>query len=80
MAKREVYICDGQGCHAVLLKIGDGFVLRGSILSSGTGAEQTTVMASPSMDTEVALCKSCMMLHLEAHIAQATDAKSETQG
>lgn len=53
--KREIHVCDGEGCGKPLLSHSDGLVFKGE-LTSPTGEK---VFEAPA-DQEVALCWSCL--------------------
>jgi 2-methylcitrate dehydratase PrpD len=66
--KRDVYICDTEGCGAVLLEPEDGFVLRGALLDSGATGNQQVVLGSTSGDDDdTALCRGCLLNTLDSH-------------
>lgn len=87
--KREVYVCDNEGCGAVMLNPEDGFVLKGVLLDAGTGMKEkillgteSTVGDAPPPDGSghgVALCRGCMK-NLIDHQPSPTETPVPTVG
>ncbi len=68
MARRNVFICDEQGCGAVLVHADDGFVFHGIVRNTDIENTSTTLIglpAAPSTDPpETVLCKDCCIKRL----------------
>jgi hypothetical protein len=70
MARRNVYICDGADCGAVLVRPEDGFLIQGPIKTTSIDGEAKTLvepkyltgtLASEGPPSETALCKECLL-------------------
>lgn len=69
MAKKTVFICDGNECGAVLVNPEDGFVLSGVIRTTTITGEATQILTSGSdVTTEISLCRECMAKALGLHL------------
>jgi hypothetical protein len=71
VARRNVFICDGAQCGAVLVRPDDGFLILGAIKTTDIDAEPKTLVdpkaqlgSNPELGAtpgpETALCKMCM--------------------
>jgi hypothetical protein len=60
MAKKEMYICDGPACGAVLLHPEDGFIVRGQVLTGVTGVDQKILIDKTEDNPETVLCRECL--------------------
>lgn len=76
MAKRTVYICDGDDgkCGAVLVNADDGFIFTGNV-KNAAGTPFITQPAKKDGDTEepeTALCTECVSKKLGLPLAPTT--------
>jgi hypothetical protein len=65
MAKRTVYICDGDQCGAVLVHPEDGFVIVGAVKAIAIEGDPKVLISTPSSSqpdivTETSLCRECL--------------------
>ena len=70
MARRNVFICDGADCGAVLVRPDDGFLIMGPIKNTDIDATPkmlvepkllSPVVAGDPPQHETALCKECLL-------------------
>jgi hypothetical protein len=71
MSRKQVFICDGKGCGAVLVNPDDGFVILGEIHKTAMGGDAKVLVSNndaPSGATsETSLCRDCLIKALELH-------------
>lgn len=79
MAKKMVYICDGEKCGTVLVNPDDGFVISGSITNTLAAGDAKVLLApppraagagsDPGLPTAepLSLCRECMATALGLH-------------
>lgn len=61
MAKRTVYICDGEKCGSILVNPQDGFIVTGTIAAISLSEPKVLVTSVADNDaTEVSLCRDCL--------------------
>lgn len=70
MAKRLVYICDGEGCGAVLVHPEDGFVITGTIKPIAVDGDPKPLVTGSLIEptAETALCRECMAKALKMQV------------
>jgi hypothetical protein len=76
MARRNVFICDGDGCGAVLIHPEDGFVFYGVVRNTDIEGPSKTLITIPDAGPlvpdppETVLCTNCCSKRLGLDVAK----------
>ena len=70
MAKKEMYICDGDGCGTVLLHPEDGYVIQGKIFTGVSGEAQRVFISTSDEAPELVLCSECLTERLNLQLGK----------